>query len=128
MQVKPEGADLRFTDSQGQIWMRFAPSDERRYIPAWKVLAGEVGAEDVRGRIVLIGARAAGLLDLRTTPLDASIPGVEIHAQVIEQVLAGVQLNRPDFMYDSICVWWILCRRSTALSSTTTAPPTTRSR
>lgn len=92
------GAHTVPTDGQGQIWMRFAPSDERRYIPAWKVLAGEVGADDVRGRIVLIGARAAGLLDLRTTPLDASIPGVEIHAQVIEQVLAGVQLNRPDFM------------------------------
>ena len=48
-------------------------------------------------RIVLVGTSAAGLLDLRATPLDAATPGVEVHAQVIEQVVSGTYLMRPDF-------------------------------
>ena len=53
------------------------------------------------GRIVLIGTSAPGLIDLRATPLDAAIPGVEVHAQAIEQILQGAQtgasLSRPDY-------------------------------
>src|SRR6516225_5416439 len=69
------------TDAAGGIWVRFRPSNPAAYIPAWKVLAGHDNADDVSGRIVLIGTSAPGLLDFRATPLDASIPGVEIHAQ-----------------------------------------------
>jgi class 3 adenylate cyclase len=46
---------------------------------------------------VFVGTSAAGLHDIRATPLDASIPGVEIHAQAIEQILSGDFLKRPDF-------------------------------
>jgi adenylate cyclase len=43
---------------------------------------------DVKGRIVFIGTSAPGLGDLRSTPNQAVIPGVEIHAQAVEQILA----------------------------------------
>ena len=46
---------------------------------------------------MLVGTSAAGLHDIRATPLDAAIPGVEIHAQAIEQILSGDFLKRPDF-------------------------------
>ena len=45
----------------------------------------------------LIGSSAPGLFDVRATPLDAAIPGVEIHAQLIEHVLTGRYLSRPDY-------------------------------
>lgn len=85
------------TDAEGQIWLRFRPYDPSQAIPAWRVLRGEVPPETFAGTIVLIGASAPGLMDLRATPLDASIPGVELHRQVIEQVLAGRFLTRPDY-------------------------------
>jgi adenylate cyclase len=61
------------------------------------VLNGQIGADDLNGRILIIGTSAAGLLDLRATPLDASVPGVSLHAQAIEQILQGSFLQRPDF-------------------------------
>ena len=51
----------------------------------------------VAGQIVFVGTSAAGLHDIRATPLDPAIPGVEIHAQAIEQILSGDFLKRPDF-------------------------------
>ena len=85
------------TEANGQMWLRFTPQSWDRYLPAWKVLAGEVPREDIEGRIILIGTSAAGLLDLRATPLDASVPGVELHAQAVEQIIEGSFLFRPDF-------------------------------
>jgi hypothetical protein len=54
-------------------------------------------AREVSGMIILIGTTAEALKDLRTTPLAPVIPGVEIHAQVIEQILAQDFLRRPDW-------------------------------
>jgi len=85
------------TDADGGIWLQFRPSNPGAYIPAWKVLAGEDDPNEVAGRIMLIGTSAPGLIDLRATPLDAVIPGVEIHAQAIEHILAKRALTRPDY-------------------------------
>jgi len=85
------------TEANGQMWVRFSSQSRDRYLPAWKVLNGEIGADQIAGRIILIGTSAAGLLDLRATPLEASVPGVELHAQAIEQILKGAYLLRPDF-------------------------------
>ena len=91
------GATVLPTASDGQLWLNFARADPRRYISARTVLDGTFAAEDVRGRHILIGASATGLLDLRATPLASSVPGVEIHAQAIEQMLSGAHLTRPPF-------------------------------
>jgi adenylate cyclase len=85
------------TDSDAGIWLRFRPSNFGTYLPAWKVLAGEVDPAEIQGRIMLIGTSAPGLIDLRATPLDASIAGVEIHAQAIEHILSGRSITRPDY-------------------------------
>jgi adenylate cyclase len=85
------------TEANGQMWIRFTPESKHRYVPAWKVLNGEIGADAIEGRILIIGTSAAGLLDLRATPLEASVPGVSLHAQAIEQILQGAYLQRPDF-------------------------------
>ncbi len=85
------------TDGAGQMWLRFTHSDPRRYVSAQSVLDSTVAPEAIKGRIILIGTSAAGLLDVRATPLDPSMPGVEAHAQAIEQMLTGDYLSRPDF-------------------------------
>jgi adenylate cyclase len=85
------------TDGAGGVYIKFRQFNKAAYIPAWKVLAGEVPQEDIEGRIILVGTSAPGLLDLRATPVEAAVPGVDIHAQVIEHLLAGKFLERPDY-------------------------------
>jgi adenylate cyclase len=85
------------TDSSGQIWLHMTPPQPDRSIPAWRILNGDFPAERIAGHIVLVGASATGLGETFTTPLAAATPSVEIHAQVIEQVLLGHYLQRPDW-------------------------------
>ena len=91
------GAIVVPTDSEGAIWLRFRPSHPDAFISAKAVFEGTMPADAVAGRIVLIGTSAAGLLDLRATPIDVAVPGVEIHAQVIEHILSGLSFTRPDY-------------------------------
>ena len=85
------------TDADGGIWLHFRETRPDAFIPAWKVLQGKLGPDDVAGRIVLVGTSAAGLVDLRATPLNEAVPGVEIHAQVLEHILSNEFLTRPDY-------------------------------
>jgi adenylate cyclase len=85
------------TDAQGAIWMKFRASDPESFVPAWKVLAGEVADDEISGRIMLVGTSAPGLLDLRATPIDPVLPGVEVISMMIEHIVGGENLNRPDY-------------------------------
>ncbi|HUB63856.1 MAG TPA: adenylate/guanylate cyclase domain-containing protein [Methylocella sp.] len=85
------------TDAMGALTLKFRQSHPSAFIPAWKLLAGEVDESQIAGKIILVGTSTPGLLDLRATPLDAAIPGVEIQAQIIENILAGRRLTRPDY-------------------------------
>jgi adenylate cyclase len=85
------------TDPRGQIWIHFTRHDAGRFIAAKDVLAGTVPKEQVAGKLILIGTSALGLLDNKTTPLSRSMPGVEIHAQILESALSGKFLYEPNF-------------------------------
>ena len=85
------------TDSGGGVYLKFRHYNKAEYIPAWKVLAGEVSQDEIEGKIILVGTSAPGLLDLRATPVDAAVPGIDIHAQVLEHLLTGNFLERPDY-------------------------------
>lgn len=85
------------TGANGELWLNFAEHDARRFIPAYLVLEGGLPPEAIQGRHIFIGASAPGLLDLRATPLQSSVPGVEIHAQALEQMLSGAHLTRPAY-------------------------------
>jgi adenylate cyclase len=85
------------TDGSGELWLKFSRSDPRRMISALSVLDGTFKADEVKGRHIIIGATATGLLDLRATPLEAAVAGVEVHAQALEQILSGDHLVRPAY-------------------------------
>lgn len=85
------------TTPDGQIWVRYRKNTPDLYVPAWKVLEEGTDPElqaALEGNIVFIGTSAAGLLDIRTTALGENVPGVSIHAQVLEQILLGDFLRR----------------------------------
>lgn len=48
-----------------------------------------------RDRIVLVSAQAAGLSDLRATPFSPVTPGIELHANILDNLLAGRFLRSP---------------------------------
>ncbi len=72
--------------------------ENQDYVSAHKFLNPDYAEEvtkAVKDKIILIGASAEGLKDLRSTALRPFRPGVEVHANVIEQVLTGEYLQRP---------------------------------
>src|SRR3954468_7276395 len=83
------------TDLHGQIWVHFAPNDPSIYVSAADVLEGKVDPDTIAGRLVLIGTSAVGLQDVKTTPISPVMPGVEIHAQILEAALTGQLLSQP---------------------------------
>ncbi len=91
------GSGIVPVNPDGEMLIHFAYRDRSRYISAWKVLANKVDMTALAGRIVLIGTSAAGLFDMRATPLESAVPGIEVHAQAIEQVIDGRFLYRPDY-------------------------------
>ncbi len=85
------------TDANGRLLLHYTPSMPERYIPAWRVLEADFDPGLVAGQIVFVGSSSPGLFDLRATPLNTAVPGVEIQAQIVEQILSGDYLFRPDF-------------------------------
>jgi adenylate cyclase len=85
------------TDRNGQLWVHFARYDPSLYVPAVDVLEGRVAPEKIARKLVLIGTSAVGLNDIKTTPVSAAMPGVEIHAQVLEAALTKSLLSQPPY-------------------------------
>jgi adenylate cyclase len=85
------------TTAHGEFWVRYSAPAPERYVPAWRILDGSAPAETLRDHIVLVGSSAQGLMDLRFSPLGHMLPGVETHAQALEQILAGEHLGRPNW-------------------------------
>jgi adenylate cyclase len=85
------------TDAEGNTRVAYRPVDFDRRVSVADVVAGKVGADLLKGRIVLVGSSAAGLNDLRATPVGATVPGVEVHAQMIDQALQGWFQTKPDW-------------------------------
>lgn len=92
------------TDWKGQMLINhLGPSTPQPLFPRYSIADILAGRHDVappqafRGKMVIVGATALGLVDLRVTPFDPNFPGVELHATVVDNILRG------DFLVDP---WW----------------------
>jgi len=84
-------------DELGQMLIKFrGPANTFHYYSASDVIAHRVPDSKLAGKLVLIGVTGHGLGDRVSTPLDASFPGVEVQANVIDNLIAG------DFIHRSI--------------------------
>ncbi|GIX21258.1 MAG: guanylate cyclase [Gammaproteobacteria bacterium] len=68
------------------------------YVSAVDVLDGRAARETLAGKIVLLGTTAAGLMDLRATPVAAVYPGVEVHANLVAGILDGSLRQAPSWI------------------------------
>ena len=91
------------TNGQGEIILFDTDHQPGRYIEAYHLMDDgayeKFDASPLAGSIAFVGTSAAGLKDLRTTPLRQNLPGVEVHAQVAEQILLKEFLTRPVWGY-----------------------------
>ncbi len=94
--VGVRGLDIP-TDLNGRLWIHFADHDPDSFVSASDVLDGNVSPDKIAGKLVLIGTSAAALNDIKTTPVSATMPGVEAHAQVIEAALTRSFLSQPRY-------------------------------
>ena len=87
------------TTPDGQSWIYFAPTADLVTVSAWDVLSGSIDPDFFSGKVVLVGTSAAGLFDLRSTPIEKNIPGVTIIGQFVQQIFANEFLQRPDWLF-----------------------------
>ncbi len=83
------------TDSDGTLRLYYSPALAARRVSAAAVLGGTAGVKALANQVAIIGATAVGISDVAATPLGARMDGVEIHAQLIENILYGTRLIRP---------------------------------
>ncbi|OYU48476.1 MAG: adenylate/guanylate cyclase domain-containing protein [Rhizobiales bacterium PAR1] len=91
------GGNLIPTERDGRFWINFSRHAPERFVSAADLLDGKIAPERLKDKLVLIGSSAIGLQDLRATPVEAAMPGVEIHAQALETILSGAMLTRPNY-------------------------------
>jgi adenylate cyclase len=91
------------TNQNGIMWVRFQETNRDLYVPAHEIIRIDPANQEkvqelynkINGKYVLIGTSAEGLKDIRATPLDGAIPGVEVHSNIIDMIENDDFLIRP---------------------------------
>jgi len=110
------------SDPNGIIWIRYKKSLKSQYISASSVFDGKFDPKRFKDKYVLIGASAQGLFDLVKTPLGVTIPGVEVHGNVIENILDQSYLIRNPNTYIFELLFSIIVACATFIFSQKTKP------
>ncbi len=84
------GQRLIPVDWDNAMWINFVgPSHTFTYYSFTDVLHGRVAPELLQNKVLFVGATALGIYDLRVTPFDKNSPGVEVHANVADNIVTG---------------------------------------
>jgi adenylate cyclase len=87
------------TNEEGRVLINYrGPQKTFPHYSATDVIHGRVPPKAFQGKIVLVGATAIGIYDMRVTPFEHVFPGLEIHANVIDSILQGHFLHRPNWI------------------------------
>ncbi len=86
------------TDETGQMVINYlGPPKTFPHYPITDIINHKVPKGTFKDRIVLVGATALGIYDMRNTPFSAVYPGLEVHATIIDNILRQNFLIRPDW-------------------------------
>jgi adenylate cyclase len=89
------GSFVARTEGDGSVRVYYSPHNSDRFISAIDLLDGNFDPEQLRQKLVLIGVTGIGLIEDKNTPLGMVMPGVEIHAQLLENLYDQTLLRRP---------------------------------
>ncbi len=88
------------------------PSYTFPFISAGHVLEDKIAPDALRNKVIFLGSSAAGLMDIRVSPLAEVFPGVEVNATVADNILAQDFIRRPDWVpgmeFLIICLWGLI--------------------
>lgn len=113
------------TDKNGSYWIHFRQYNVDRYVSASDVINNTLPEGTLAGKLAIVGTSALGLFDLRSSPLNAVLPGVDIHMQAVETILKKEFLYRPSWsrtaeilfvLFGGIAMMWMTKRRSAVQS------------
>lgn len=91
--------DLRVpTLPDGAVWVHFSAPAMERYISALDLMRNRVERGALRDKIVIVALTGLGLMDYKTNARGDFMPGVDVHAQLIESFFDGAFLRRPPWM------------------------------
>jgi len=115
------------TDANGAMLLNhYGPGMTFTHVPAADVLAGRADPALFKDALVLFGATAIGIFDMRPTPFDEKFPGVENHAAGINNILHDEAIERPAWLEVnelvatfvlSLLLGWLVRRRSALFQS-----------
>ncbi|OGQ60280.1 MAG: hypothetical protein A3J24_06770 [Deltaproteobacteria bacterium RIFCSPLOWO2_02_FULL_53_8] len=93
--------DLKIpTDERGHMTINYRGPDKTfPHYSIADIVNGTVPAKNLKGKIVLVGATAVGIYDMRSTPYSPTFPGVEVHANIIDNILHSDYISRPDWVW-----------------------------
>ena len=95
--------DVIPTDRFGQILINYRTVDEAGHsfphLSVRDLLIGKVAQEQVQGKILFVGTSAAAMKDIKAIPLTPDFSGVETHATIVDNVLAGDVIQEPAWMF-----------------------------
>lgn len=87
------------TDERGRLLINFrGPQKTFPHYSFSDVVDGLVPKDSLKDKIVLVGATATGIYDMRVTPFGGTFPGIEIHANIIDNIIQGDFIHRPDWI------------------------------
>ncbi|RXI25039.1 CHASE2 domain-containing protein [Aliarcobacter trophiarum] len=87
------------TDRYGRMLINYRGYEKSfKYISAKNIYENSFSSKDIEGKIVLFGTSATGLFDLRATPFESVFPGVEVHANIIDNILQGDFIHKASYL------------------------------
>jgi len=93
-------------DARDELLVQYAgPENSFPYYSYAEVLSGKVPSSAWAGKVVLVGSRATGTYDHYPTPMSKNMPGVEFHANIIDNLLSKSSLKAPDIRWTYL---WIV--------------------
>ncbi len=88
------------TDSDGTVMINYrGEAFTFNHYSVYDIITHKVPVEKIEGRVVLLGATETGVYDLRTTPMGSAFPGVEVHANLIDNLINEDYFHRSDFVH-----------------------------
>lgn len=86
-------------DIRGEIMINYrGGSNTFEHKSITDILHGHVPDEQLRDKIVIVGATATGIYDMRVTPYDPVFPGLEVHANVVDSILRMDYIFKPEWI------------------------------
>ena len=87
------------TDEMGRLLVNYrGPGQTFPHYSITDILSNRFAPGTFKDKIVLVGATAVGIYDLRVTPFDSIFPGIEIHANILDNILQQDFLVRPGWV------------------------------